>query len=67
VSRSTVSRHLRVAGKLRHIGIGRTPKGTHVIRLVQDLQVRVVNTITGELLRDHTINPDNAYQPRTQK
>jgi hypothetical protein len=55
---------LRVAGHLRHIGIGRTHKGTHVILLVQDLQVRVVNAITGELLRDLEIDLDRNYQPR---
>jgi transposase InsO family protein len=55
---------LRVAGQLRHIGIGRTHKGTHVILLVQDLQVRVVNAITGELLRELTIDPSKDYQPR---
>jgi hypothetical protein len=58
---------LRVAGKLRHIGIGRTHKGTHVILLVHDLEVRVVNAVTGELLRALTINPDRDYQPRTPK
>jgi transposase InsO family protein len=55
---------LRVAGQLRHIGIGRTHKGTHVILLVQDLNVRVVNAITGELLRELTIDPNKDYQPR---
>jgi transposase InsO family protein len=58
---------LRVHGQLRHIGIGRTHKGTHVILLVQDLDVRVVNAITGELLRELTINPDRDYQPRNPK
>jgi hypothetical protein len=29
---------LRVAGKLRHIGIGRTHARTHVILLVQNLR-----------------------------
>ena len=55
---------LRVAGKLRHIGIGRTHVRTHVILLVQDLQVRVINAITGELLRELTIDPNRDYQPR---
>jgi len=55
---------LRVAGKLRHIGIGRTHARTHVILLVQDLQVRVINAITGELLRELTIDPNRDYQPR---
>lgn len=52
---------LRIAGQLRHLDIGRTHKGTHVILLVQNLQGRVVNAITGELLRELTID----YQPRT--
>ena len=58
---------LRVAGQLRHIGIGRTHTGTHVILLVQDLDVRVVNAATGELLRELAINPDRDYQPRNPK
>ena len=55
---------LRVAGQLRHIGIGRTHKGTHVILLIQHLDVRVVNAITGELLRELTIDTNRDYQPR---
>ena len=51
---------LRVNGRLHHIGIGRT----HVILLIQDLHVRVVNATTGELLRDLVINPERDYQPR---
>jgi hypothetical protein len=34
-----------------------------VILLVQDLHIRVVNTITGELLRDLILNPHIDYQP----
>jgi hypothetical protein len=56
---------LRVHGKLHHIGIGRTHARTHVIMLVQDLHVRIVNAITGELLRELTIDPARDYQPRT--
>jgi transposase InsO family protein len=58
---------LRVAGRLRHIGLGRTYARTRVILLVQDLDVRVINAATGELLRELTINPDRDYQPRTPK
>jgi transposase InsO family protein len=58
---------LRVAGQLRHIGIGRTHARTHVILLVHDLDVRVVNAITGELLRELTIDPSKDYQPRNPK
>lgn len=55
---------LRVHSKLRHIGIGRTHAGTHVILLIQDLNVRVINATTGELLRELTIDPRKDYQPR---
>jgi transposase InsO family protein len=54
---------LRVAGRLRHIGVGRTYAGTYVILLVQDLNVRVIDAATGELLRDLTIDPRRNYQP----
>jgi transposase InsO family protein len=54
---------LRVAGRLRHLGIGRTHAGTNVILLVQDLHVRVIHAATGELLRELTINPRRDYQP----
>jgi transposase InsO family protein len=53
---------LRHAGKLYHIGVGRTHARTRVILLVQDLHVRVVDAATGELLRDLTINPARSYQ-----
>jgi len=58
---------LRVHGKLRHIGVGRTHSRTHVILLAQDLDVRIVNAVTGELLRELTIDPSKDYQPRTPK
>jgi transposase InsO family protein len=54
---------LRIAGRLRHIGIGRTHAGTYVILLVHDLNVRVVHAATGELLRQLTIDPRRDYQP----
>jgi hypothetical protein len=54
---------IRHNGRLHHIGIGRTHAGTCVILLVQDLDIRVVNTITGELLRQLTLNPHIDYQP----
>jgi hypothetical protein len=40
---------------------------THVILLIQDLDVRVINAITGELLRELTIDLSKDYQPRTPK
>jgi transposase InsO family protein len=54
---------LRLAGRLHHIGIGRTHAGTHVLLLVQDLDVRIIDAVTGELLRELTIDPSRDYQP----
>ena len=54
---------LRVNGRLHHIGIGRTHARTHVILLVQDLDVRVIDAATGELLRELVIDPNRDYQP----
>ena len=54
---------LRLAGRLHHIGIGRTHYGTHVLLLIHDLHVRVIDAATGELLRELTIDPTRDYQP----
>jgi transposase InsO family protein len=54
---------LRYRSRLHHIGIGRTHAGTCVILLVQDLDIRVVNAATGELLRDLILDPSRDYQP----
>jgi transposase InsO family protein len=54
---------LRVHGRLRHIGIGRTYARTYVLVLIQDLHVRVVHAATGELLRELTIDLSRDYQP----
>jgi len=59
--RGTVT--LRIAGKMHHIGIGRTYAGTDILLLVQDLHVKVVNKTTGELLRELIIDPRRDYQP----
>lgn len=54
---------LRVAGKLRHIGVGRTHARTHVKLLVHDLDVTIINATTGQILRELTIDLDRDYQP----
>lgn len=58
---------LRVNGRLHHIGIGRTHARTHVIMLIHDLHVRVINATTGELLRDLNIDVTRDYQPLKQQ
>ncbi len=54
---------LRHGGRLHHIGIGRTHARTHVLLLVQDTHIRVINAATGELLRELTLDPTRNYQP----
>jgi len=54
---------LRHAGRLYHIGVGRTHAGTHILLLVQYLHIRIINAATGELLRQLTLDPDRNYQP----
>jgi transposase InsO family protein len=54
---------LRHGGRLHHIGIGRTHARTHVLLLIQDLNIRVNGAATGELLRELVLNPDRDYQP----
>jgi hypothetical protein len=54
---------LRVAGRLHHIGVGRTYSGTRVLILIQDLHVKIINAATGEPLRELTLDPTKDYQP----
>jgi transposase InsO family protein len=54
---------LRHGGNLYHIGIGRTHARTHIIMLVQDLHIRIIDAATGELLRELTLDPNRSYQP----
>jgi transposase InsO family protein len=54
---------LRLNGRLHHIGVGRTHARTHVLLLVHDLNVRIIDATTGEILRDLVIDPRRDYQP----
>jgi len=54
---------LRHGGRLYHIGVGRTHARTRVLLLVRDLDIRVINAATGELLRQLTLDPARNYQP----
>jgi hypothetical protein len=53
---------LRVNGRLHHLGVGRRHAGTRIILLVHDLDVRVADATTGELIRKLTIDPTKDYQ-----
>lgn len=63
----TGSVSLRRAGRMHHIGIGRAHKHTAVILLIDNLDIRIINNATGELLRALTLNPNIGYQPRHKK
>jgi transposase InsO family protein len=54
---------LRHHGRLHHIGIGRTHARTHVLLLIHDRHIRVIDAATGELLRDLVLDPTKDYQP----
>lgn len=49
-------------GRMHHIGLGTVHRGTRVVVLVHDAEVRVVAK-TGELIRALTIDPTKDYQP----
>lgn len=53
---------LRYQGKLYSIGIGRTHSRTHVIVLIQDRDIRIINA-AGELLRELVLDPTKRHQP----
>lgn len=55
---------LRLAGRLHHIGVGRTHAGTRVLMLISDQNVRIINAATAELIRELTIDTTRDYQPR---
>ena len=52
---------LRYDSRLHHIGLGRRHRGTPIVLLVADRDVRIV-TADGELLRQLTLDPTRDYQ-----
>ena len=52
---------------MHHIMVGRKQKRTTVILVIDDLDIRVVNKTTGELLRHLKLNPEVSYQPLNPK
>ena len=53
---------LRHGGQLYSIGIGRTHARTRVTIVVQDLDIRIIDAATGELLRELTLDTSKRYQ-----
>jgi transposase InsO family protein len=54
---------IRYNSRLRHIGLGAENRGKRVLALIADLQVRIIDAETGELLRELTLDPAKDYQP----
>jgi transposase InsO family protein len=54
---------LRHDGRLHHIGIGLAHTRTPVVLLIAELDIRVLDATTGELLRHLTLDPTRDYQP----
>jgi transposase InsO family protein len=55
---------LRHNSRLHHIGVGRLLAGTRVTLLIDDLDIRIIDRHTGELLRELTLDPSRDFQPR---
>jgi len=57
---------IRYGGQMFRIGIGRAHKHQPVIALIDDLNIRIIHTTTGELLRELTLDTTRRYQPQKQ-
>ncbi|WP_231993766.1 hypothetical protein [Mycobacterium sp. 852002-50816_SCH5313054-b] len=58
---------LRHAGRLHHIGIGHRWANTPVLMLIADLNIRIIATPGGQLIRELTLDTNSDYQPQKQK
>ena len=55
---------LRRAGKMHRLGIGRTHARQRVIIITTEDTITVTHRTTGEVLSEHTINPEKRYWPK---
>jgi len=58
---------LRHAGRLHHIGLGRTHARTRILMLIHDQHIRVTHATTGALIHELVLDPTRDYQPRNIK
>lgn len=58
---------LRFNSRMHHIGIGRAHKHERVRVLIHNLDIRIINPATGELLRELTLDPSRDHQPQNHK
>lgn len=68
VRRDVIDNHgkltLRHAGRLHHIGVGRTHARTPILMLINGCDIRIIHATTGELIRELILNPAVDYQTR---
>jgi transposase InsO family protein len=55
---------IRHSSRLHHIGIGRAHTRTPITIIAADLDIRIIATDTGELLRHLTLDTSRDYQPQ---
>ena len=58
---------LRHAGRLHHIGIGHRWTNTPVLMLIADLNIRIIATTNGQLIRELTLDTSRDCQPQKPK
>jgi integrase-like protein len=58
---------LRHNSRLHHIGLSKRRRGTYVIVLINDLDIRVLHRDTGHLIRKLVLDPTRDHQPRGVK
>jgi hypothetical protein len=58
---------IRYNSRLHHIGLGKRRTGTKVSVLIDDLDIRVLDRRTGQLIRKLVLDPTRDYQPRAVK
>ena len=58
---------IRYNSRLHHIGLSKHLRGTPVIVLINDRDIRVLHRETGQLIRKLTLDPTRDYQPRGVK
>lgn len=58
---------IRYNSRLHHIGLGKRRTGTKVTVLIDDLDIRVLDRRTGQLIRKLVLDPTRDYQPRGVK
>ena len=55
---------LRHAGRLHHIGVGRTHARTPILMLINGCDIHIIHATTGQIIRELILNPNVDYQAR---